>query len=340
MGMNLIQDLPAEWSKIIPQRPTVSIVVTTYTTERMNDLLSLIDSIERMHTPDIELIIIIERAYESFQLATKKLGQCNFSSRVIFKNERLGISNARNLGIKHSSAAIVAFVDDDAILLEGWKTRLLEAFSSFPEAIGVVGPALPLWENPKNNWFPKEFYWMIGCSEWTGWKTRRKTRFGWGVNMAFRRSVFSTCSFADGFSKGANRAGKMGPVGDDTDFCFRATERNSSFLLFEPQVKVLHRVYEFRLSRHFTRRYAYWQGYTEAMFRLDNRVATARTSSQSHLIVGIIKDLVPGIFSDLVVRPNVAISKFMLLFDSFIFFALGFTSFRSTRVFSFAYRFL
>ena len=52
-----------------------------------------------------------------------------------------GLTRQRNFGIRKASAAseIICFLDDDTVLEDDYFEKLLETYSSFPEAIGVGG---------------------------------------------------------------------------------------------------------------------------------------------------------------------------------------------------------
>ena len=292
-------------------------------------MTQLIESIRHQSSGDIELVIIIERSERLFHLLVQQLRGIGIRSLVVFATQKLGISRARNIGIRLSSGDIIAFVDDDAVVCENWKDSMLRAFESNPSVIGVVGPSLPSWENAEDDWLPQEFYWMIGCSAWTGWVGRRKVKYGWGVNMSFRRMVFSKCSFQEGFSDGAGSAGKVGPVGDDTDFCYRATTAFNSVMLYEPSMKVMHWVYHSRMQRRVLRKYSFWQGYAEAKFILDLGAGTTRSRSQAALLSAVLTRMIPNIFADAVNRRSKAAKEIKLLFDFSAFFAIGFLSFAS-----------
>jgi GT2 family glycosyltransferase len=60
------------------------------------------------------------------------------------RTRRLGLSGARNEGVRHASAPLVAFVDDDCAPSPGWLEAVALAFAS-PSRPGIVaGPVLPL----------------------------------------------------------------------------------------------------------------------------------------------------------------------------------------------------
>ncbi|MDG6919825.1 MAG: glycosyltransferase [Nitrososphaerota archaeon] len=318
--------------RLAPTNPTISVVVPVYSVDRRYELMKLVESLLREDEDDIELIIVIEVARTLVDALEDRLCSAAMNARIVYSPGRLGISKARNLGVAYSSGEIVAFLDDDAFVCRGWKCALLNAFNDNPSIVGVTGRVLPMWQNPEDDWFPIAFYWMIGCSDWTGWHARRYVRIGWGVNMAFRRFVFSQYFFREGFSKGAGTSGKVGPVGDDTDFCLRVTQATHSWLLYDPQVQVLHFVYSYKLEPRSTRRYAFWQGYTESMFASTDDGPTVRQTSRRQVVVDIVTDLVPDLVRKTLTSPRLNLRKLRLLFESSLFFALGYLSYHHTAL--------
>lgn len=323
----------AEWHSKASYPPQVSIVVVSYTIERISEMISLIESIEQENHNDLELVLVVERDSDLFNMVLAHLRNSSLRIQAIFSDKRIGISGARNLGTEHCSSGIVSFVDDDARLSKGWKRTLINDFENNSQILGVVGRVDPSFERQEDTWFPKAFYWMIGCSGWTSWASKRLTRFGWGANMSFKSDVFTKFQFEEGFSEGAGKSGKIGPVGDDTDFCFRITAKGGR-LLFDPNLLVHHKVYSYRVSPQFTRRYAFWQGYTEGRFQHRLRAFDSRKSQQTRYVGLLLGSLIPDIFSKISSGNRMWRSELALLIDSTIFMGLGFVSFYSERMLS------
>lgn len=304
---------PKHWDTNATYHPRISIVVSVFSVERASDLLVLVNAVESQNLQDTELVVVVEGALPVFNLLVSRFkNQNSLKVRLVSVNYPLGVSGARNLGVSCASGDIISFVDDDACICENWKSAILTVLEQHPGAIGVVGSSIPMWENPQDSWFPEEFYWMIGCSGWTGWAGPGRVRHGWGVDMSFRRTVFNKCQFSDGFSRGGE-VGKTGPVGDDTDFCYRATQEYGAYLLYEPGVCVTHHIRSKRLSFGSLMRYAYWQGHAEATFRSRPGLGNLRGASRAGLARRILSCTIPAILRDFLLRPRVGLKKASLL---------------------------
>lgn len=117
---------------------TFSLIVCTY--QRPKALLDLLNSvIHQSLYPD--QILIIDGSLDS---ATKEsLNQREFKNLEYFKvtEQERGLTRQRNYGVKKTTEDIdiVCFLDDDIILKPDYFEKLMAAYSTYPDAIGVGG---------------------------------------------------------------------------------------------------------------------------------------------------------------------------------------------------------
>jgi GT2 family glycosyltransferase len=248
------------------QSPLLSLVVTSYTTERLSDIYELLESINNQTLQNMETIFIIERSEELLDSISAFIEEHAISNiKTVFSGERLGLSMARNLGIEHAKGEIIGFVDDDVVLYPDWAGGVVKALDD-NIAIGVTGSAFPLWETESLKWLPEEFYWLISCTAWTGWEERRITRGVFGANMAFRKEAFDdNCMFAPeaGFSRGHRDR----PISEDIEFSLRLRKKIKRPIVFDPRPRVWHRVVTRRLSFGYIVQRAHHVGCTRRILR-------------------------------------------------------------------------
>ena len=312
--------------------PSVSIVSSIYDLMGYANLKSLVASIERQPRHDLELVVVIEKESRGLgQLKEYLHNTASFPITIIYSSQILGISKSRNLGASHSRGRIVSFVDDDAQLLGNWAGELVNTFSRHPGAIGVTGPSLPDWEKTQDRWFPQELYWAIGCSAWKGLEEEGESDYAWGVNMSFKREVFSECTFRDAFTPGAKAAGKSGPVGDDVEFSLRAKRSCGGTIIFNPNLKVLHKVPTYKTSALFIRKYAYWQGFSDARFKEINGAHSARSATELHALKGTIVNFLPRTTRELFSNPWVARRRCSTMVQALTFFGVGYAAYLLRR---------
>lgn len=310
------------------QSPLLSIVVTSYTTERINDIYELLDSIKVQTYPNIETVFVAERSQELFEKVktyAEKKGMSNMMA--VFNDGEPGQSPARNLGIKHTNGNIIAFVDDDVVLFPDWAEEMVRTYEN-DSIIGVTGPAFPLWEDKSMTWLPEEFHWIISCSAWSGWNEVRQVRQAGGMNMSFRKEAFHYCRFSEAFGHTAQEGRKVGPVVDDAEFSINLRLKTGKLILYNPSVRVQHKVYAYRLSRRFIRGQAYWQGYSKALLRKIYRDdPDTRALVREHaLLRRILFSLIPRTIAGFLSNPRVAWKRIAVTTAVLFYVALGYSA--------------
>jgi len=182
------------------------------------------------------------------------------------RQQLTGLNAARNRGASVASGDILAFLDDDTLVSEGWATALLSAFEEHPCA-GVGGrvdlqlraPA-PEWLGDRRDYLAEynlgaESRWIEGDP----WADGDPVPVG--ANCAVRRSDFDRMG---GFYVGLDRiAGSLVSNGD-TEF-FRRLRASGGKLWYEAEARVVHCIPAGRLTiRYFTRRH-YAQGMSDQL---------------------------------------------------------------------------
>lgn len=74
--------------------------------------------------------------------------------RYLFE-PRQGLPYARNTGVQHARADIVAFTDDDVEVAADWAVATVRAFAIHPEVDIIGGKVLPRWPGPAPRWFSR-----------------------------------------------------------------------------------------------------------------------------------------------------------------------------------------
>lgn len=304
------------------REPLLSIIVTSYSIERMGDVYELIDSIKTQTYPSIETIFVAERSTELFE-KVKIYAQEKAIPRVIvlFNNGEPGLSAARNLGVKEARGKIIAFVDDDVVLFPDWAEEMVKSYNDDSIA-GVTGPALPLWQDESMSWFPEELYWIISCTAWCDWNEVRPVRNAWGMNMSFRSEIFEQCGLflnEYGFHKG--------PMAEDNEFSQRVKARTGKKIVYSPTVRLWHRVHKYRLSQEFIKERAYWIGHSRRMLKRLHHEANRGEDllSQEHqLLRRIITRLSLSIVKSFFTTPAIAWRKLRVTITALFFVARGY----------------
>jgi len=288
------------------------------------DLFDLLTSLKAQTYPHIEVLFVGERTpelCEGVREYTDRQGMANVIA--LFNDGQPGLSAARNVAIPEARGQLIAFLDDDVVAFPDWAEAMVRAFAE-TDAIGVTGPALPLWEDPGMAWFPEELYWIISCTAWSGWDQVREVRNAWGMNMAFRSEVFAVVGLfheATGYH--------MGPFAEDNEFSLRVRSETGKRILYVPGAKVSHRVHSYRLTSRFIRERAYWIGRSRRnLLRLyaETERAEGLPSPERQLLYRVLFRRIPADLAHVFDNPRTAWKRLSVTCWALLFVALGYYS--------------
>lgn len=168
------------------QNKKLTVIVCTH--NRQDYIGGCIDSLLKQTVPDhyYDILVINNASDDDTQNIVsnyiKKNG--NLNNIKLVHEPKIGLSNARNRGIKTSQTNYIAFIDDDARVPKNWIETALQIISEHrPDIFG--GPAYPIFPSGKPDWY-KDEYGVRGDMGETGWLTKG---FIIGTNIFFRRDL-------------------------------------------------------------------------------------------------------------------------------------------------------
>jgi GT2 family glycosyltransferase len=214
-------------------RSPISIVVCTH--ERPDDLERCLAALLPIAAAGHEVLVVdnAPRSARTAQVAAR------FPFRYL-QEERQGLDNARNRGLREASYAIVAYTDDDAVPEASWADAIALPFAD--PAVGcVTGLVLPLeLETSAQRRF--ETYCahrrVFATQTFAAPETPPATAgvAGMGANMALRRELALGLGGFDPRLDG----GTATCSGGDTDIFARVLDSGAR-IVYTPEARVLHR---------------------------------------------------------------------------------------------------
>ncbi|MFZ0659260.1 MAG: glycosyltransferase family A protein [Candidatus Binataceae bacterium] len=114
-----------------------SLVVAT--TGRTAELEQLLDSLARQTLREFELLVVDQNP-DGRLVPILQVHQHDYSIRHL--RSPLGVSRARNAGLRECSGRIVGFPDDDCWYLPHTLERIAREFEARPDADGLTGPCI------------------------------------------------------------------------------------------------------------------------------------------------------------------------------------------------------
>lgn len=303
--------------------PFLSVVFTSYSKDRLPDVFGLLATLKAQTCRHIEVLFVGEREPELSVLVRAHAAQQGMANVItLFNDGEPGLSAARNLGVKKAKGEIIGFVDDDVVLSPDWAEEIVRTYED-EAVIGVTGSALPLWEDESMSWLPEEFDWIVSCTGWAGWHELCEVRNAWGMNMAFRRAAFEQCGlFGNGYGF------HKGPYAEDNEFSMRVRAVTGKRIVYNPRVRVWHRVHRYRLGWRFIAARSFWIGRSRHLLRkaYGNIEHGGVLQDEQTLLGRIVGGLLPRTLLSVFRRPLFAGKRLSLVFFALSFIFLGYGS--------------
>lgn len=276
---------------------SISIIICTH--DGGKTLLQCLESLNRqIYASDEVEILIIDNASinETKNIAQDFIKSSKFKCRYIFE-PKLGLSVARNRGIREAGGEIVAFIDDDAIADKNWLKNFTFCFKS-ENVWAVGGKVVPKFEISPPTWLPekKQLFPLTICD--LGPKTKEVPHIV-GTNMAFAKKIFKQLGR---FRTDLGRKGASLLSGEEIDFCERITKSGGK-IIYCPKAVVSHLVPKERLTRTFFRKRMFIEGVSLARKDKEGVISVTRIKSlffqcPINLLIALFKFLIFSLKKD------------------------------------------
>jgi len=257
----------------------VSAVVCTHSLDNYPNLVEAVDSLLSQTHPEMEVIIAVDGNAELYEKVSARYGGNKTVSALLLK-ENVGVSGARNAGIKAAKGDVIAFIDDDAVADKEWVENLLTTYRDF-DAAAVGGKILPVWLGGKPDYLPEELYWLAGITH-EGFAEEKvvEVRNTFGPNMSFKREVFQKAGMFNenlGFAK----KGTSYIQAEEPEFALRMRRELGKGVIYNPKAVVYHKIPSAKVKVGLLLKRAFYQGYSKALLRKlnisDDSIATERS---------------------------------------------------------------
>ncbi len=265
----------------------VSAVVCTHNLDNYPNLVEAVDSLLAQTYPEMEVIIAVDGNAELHEMVSAHYGG-NKAVRAILLKENVGVSGARNAGIKAAKGDVIAFIDDDAIAEKGWIGNLLSTYREY-DAVAVGGKILPVWLGAKPVYLPEELYWLAGVTH-QGFAEEKvvEVRNTFGPNMSFKREVFQKAGLFNQ-SLGFARNGLSYIQAEEPEFALRMKRELGKGVIYNPKAVVYHKISREKVKIRVLLKRAFYQGYSKALLRKLNISADAVATERSYLKALLLK---------------------------------------------------
>lgn len=287
----------------------VSVVVCTYSEDMYEHFQEAVESVQSQTYDNIELILIVDGNETLYQQVEDDYGELP-EVKTHCNEENVGLSASRNNALAYVTGDVVALIDDDAIAEERWVEELVSVYES-REAIAVGGKMTPIWTAGKPRFLPAEFYWLVGVTHKGFAEPGEEVRNTFGSNISFRTWVLEELG---GFESAVGRQGEKNLQAHETEFCSRMREEYGQGVIYNPDAKVGHKVFEYRTDKQWLFERAFWQGYSKRV--MEQIVSDEASAEESAFLKRLVFEFVPSRVGSLLKGPS--ITKLLQLVTLFV----------------------
>ena len=239
-----------------------SVIICTH--NRASSLVRTLQAVleQDFQASDMEVIVVDNASTDDTKETVQSISQnALFPVKYLFE-PTLGLSHARNAGLRQALGKIVVFTDDDALPRTQWIRNLTKAYDD-PEIKAAGGDTDPIWPKPEPPlWLHPSLIGYLGLTLYPRSSCRELhyPSYPYGVNISFRRE---TAIKLGAFSTDLGRQGRYLLSGEETDLCHRI-EKAGGKIVYVPGAIVDHVIPQERLTKSWFRARAFCQGLSKA----------------------------------------------------------------------------
>ena len=242
------------------QHPRITVAICTW--NRAAYLPKAIESVLDQLPKGMELLVVDNGSTDGTGAVLAELANVH-AQIVLCREERGGVSHARNTAIREAKGEVVLFLDDDGWAEEGWLKAYEEFLANHSlEKIGCVGgPIKSFFEGPQPRWLPANFYELDKGSEVC---KLVESHAPWGGNVAYNKKAVQQVG---GFAVDLGRKGKFLGAHEESDM-HRRLKLAGFDTWWLPTASILHRVPASRLKLSWQISSAFSYGRSSAIVRM------------------------------------------------------------------------
>ncbi|MBW3491681.1 glycosyltransferase family 2 protein [Bacillus sp. FDAARGOS_1420] len=214
-----------------------------------------------------EILIVDNNSKDNTKEIVNEFCKKNSNIRYV-KEEKVGLSHARNKGIIEANGTILAFIDDDVEVSKEYIDSIIKFFDEHPEEVCAGGKIIPVWHFQKPDWFVGDFASIIGETKYGEETCVLKTReYPLGGNMIFKKEIFNEIGY---FNTNLGIQGDTLYLGEEVDICDRVL-RLEKKIYYLPQAYVYHKVHENKVDKKYILNRLKLEGESVAHWHFDTK---------------------------------------------------------------------
>ena len=240
------------------------------------------------------VIIIHEGKEDQFQKLLEMASAYQLTFECFSLVGSKGLSSGRNLAIEKCETEWIAFIDDDAEMMDGWRESFRRGVVEFPKSTGFTGPLYPIYEEGSRE-FPNEMEWIVSCNSFGG-NADKVVRNGYGANMVFNARtckehglLFDPSFGAVGGTEGSALAG------EEAIFSIKLCDKSDNQIIWLHDMAVGHHVPKSRTTLSYVIHRSIKEGRTKSLMRHSKISPDSKQSSLSKELPHLFRTIFLGL---------------------------------------------
>jgi glycosyltransferase involved in cell wall biosynthesis len=222
-------------------------------------------------------IVVVDNAVENeVRQVVKEFEDGRVNVRYL-PEAKVGLSRARNTGLKAAAGRYVAYIDDDARADVHWLESLVAAFeqtSAVPSAVG--GRVWLDWQGEKPGWVPEQHLSLYTyVDHGSGAHLLENGEYLVGANLAFAKETLLSVG---GFDPNLGRQGAVLLSGEEAAILAQLRKMGRG-VFYEPAAVVWHSVDQSRRRPSWLLRRLFWDGASQPLIDLPAGERSRRATS-------------------------------------------------------------
>lgn len=235
--------------------PEISVIICSY--NRAGYIIGAVESLyhQTLGKKRFEVFVVDNNSIDN----TEDLVQDYIGSHPDFDlhyltESRQGASFARNTGAAFAQSPLLCFMDDDAIAEKDFLERIVNFFSSHPDAAALGGRIIPEYIPKKPEWMSHFVSSLVGNFDYSPHLTVfKKGKYPLESNMTVLKEDFDAIGGFNTELPGVKGTLRIG--GEGKDFFYRL-QASGKKIYYDPQALVHHIVEVKKLTPHYMYRVA------------------------------------------------------------------------------------
>jgi glycosyltransferase involved in cell wall biosynthesis len=256
----------------------ISAIICTY--KRPDYLRHALRSLCEQSLPSEQYeIVVVDNAVEAeAQQVVKEFDEGRANLRYLTE-EKVGLSRARNTGLKVAAGRYVAYMDDDARADAHWLEALVSAFEQTSPSPAAVGGRVWLdWQGERPSWVPEHLLSLYTyVDHGSDARSLENGEYLVGANLAFDKDALRSVG---GFDPDLGRQGSVLLSGEEAATLAQLREMKKD-IYYEPAAVVWHSVDQTRKRPGWLLRRLFWDGASQSLIDVPARGRSRRATFQN-----------------------------------------------------------